>query len=249
MGSYLSEPIRTKKTETGENRQIKYASCEMQGWRSTMEDAKIVNLSLDSESMLFGVFDGHEGNEVAEFVSRHFCQELLRNKFYQRGNYEEALKENFLRMDELLRSPDGIKEVIRISRNLSNDHEVEADSSLIVAGCTSIVALIHRNTIYVANAGDSRCVLSRGGKAIDLSQDHKPNLPEETDRILKAGGTISSDGRVMGNLNLSRCIGDLQFKNNESIPQKDQMITAYPGIKIEAITAKDQFLILACDGV
>ena len=63
----------------------------------------------------------------------------------------------------------------------------------------------------VANAGDSRIVLSRGGKAIDLSVDHKPSLPGEIDRITKAGGWVSEQGRINGNLNLSRSLGDLRY--------------------------------------
>ena len=248
MGPYLSAPIRDKKTHKGENHRVKYSSCEMQGWRNTMEDAKLTNLSLDADTMLFGVFDGHGGKEVAEFVSRHFCSELLRNRSYQAGNLEQALKDNFLRMDELLRTPDGIREVIRISKDLPENYPVEADSSMMIAGCTSVVALIRGNTIYVGNAGDSRCVLSREGRAVELSQDHKPELPGEHDRILRAGGIVE-DGRVMGNLNLSRSIGDLEYKKNSSIPQKDQMITAYPEVKIDTLTSKDEFLVLACDGV
>lgn len=248
MGPYLSSPIRDKKTTVGENHRIRYASCEMQGWRNTMEDAKLANIALDAETMLFGVFDGHGGKEVAEFVARHFCEELLRNRSYQQGNLEQALKENFLHMDEMLRTPDGLKEVIRIAKDLPNNYPVEADSSMMVAGCTAVVALIRNRTLYVANAGDSRCVISREGRAVEMSMDHKPDLPEELNRIVRAGGTVD-DGRVMGNLNLSRSIGDLEYKKNLNIPQKDQMITAYPEVKIEPLTDKDDFIVLACDGV
>jgi len=68
----------------------------MQGWRISMEDAKLSNITFDTNSALFGVFDGHGGKEVAIFVERHFCQELLRNQHYQQGNYEAALAETFL---------------------------------------------------------------------------------------------------------------------------------------------------------
>lgn len=43
-------------------------------------------------------------------------------------------------------------------------------------------------------------------KAYNLSEDHKPDLEVEKDRILKAGGFIQV-GRVNGTLNLSRAIG------------------------------------------
>ena len=59
----------------------------------------------------------------------------------------------------------------------------------------------------MANAGDSRCVVSRGGKAIDMSIDHKPEDVEEKNRIVKAGGKVTPDGRVNGGLNLSRALG------------------------------------------
>ena len=213
-----------------------------------MEDAKLTNVSLDDSSMVFGVFDGHGGKEVAEFVSRHFCAEILASRSYQSSNYEQALKETFLRMDEMLRTQDGLKEVIRIAKDLPDNYPVQADPSLMNAGCTSVVSLVHRNTLYVANAGDSRCVLCRDGRAIELSLDHKPDLPQERERITKAGGYVD-DGRVMGNLNLSRSIGDLEYKKNNSIPAKDQMISAYPDVRIEEIGPKDEFMVLACDGV
>lgn len=37
------------------------------------------------------------------------------------------------------------------------------------AGCTANVALFYKNTLYVANAGDSRSVICKGGKAEPLS--------------------------------------------------------------------------------
>jgi hypothetical protein len=42
-------------------------------------------------------------------------------------------------------------------------------------------------------------------------------MPEERERIQAAGGSISYDGRVNGNLNLSRSIGDLEYKRNPEV--------------------------------
>lgn len=66
--------------------------------------------------------------------------------------------------------------------------------------------------LYVANAGDSRCVVCRNGKAEDMSHDHKPEDDEERNRIIMAGGRVTMDGRVNGGLNLSRAIGDHAYK-------------------------------------
>jgi len=41
-------------------------------------------------------------------------------------------------------------------------------------GCTGNVVMIVGNKIFVANAGDSRSALSRNGKLVELSKDHKP---------------------------------------------------------------------------
>jgi len=98
------------------------------------------------------------------------------------------------------------------------------------AGCTANVSLIHtigantanpKVTLYVANSGDSRSVLCRQnaeGKMenYDMSVDHKPDNIDEKKRIEKAGGFVS-DGRVNGNLNLSRALGDLEYKRDEKL--------------------------------
>lgn len=80
------------------------------------------------------------------------------------------------------------------------------------SGCTAVVALLNGRDLYVANAGDSRCVVCRNGKAIDMSLDHKPEDEEESARIINAGGRVTLDGRVNGGLNLSRAIGDHAYK-------------------------------------
>lgn len=69
-----------------------------------------------ASSALFGIFDGHGGVEVAEFCSRHF-EELLRgNSHYQTKQYELALQEAFLEMDNLLQTPEGKAEIVEINK-------------------------------------------------------------------------------------------------------------------------------------
>ena len=83
----------------------------------------------------------------------------------------------------------------------------------------------------MANAGDSRAVLCRaGGTTMALSYDHKPQQEREMNRITSAGGFVNHFGRVNGNLNLSRSVGDLKYKQVPGIAPADQIITSEPDI-------------------
>lgn len=117
------------------------------------------------------------------------------------------------------------------------------------SGCTAVVAILCGNDLYVANAGDSRCVVSRAGQAIEMSIDHKPEDDVERTRIERAGGQVTGDGRVNGGLNLSRALGDHAYKENDKLPLKEQMISSQPDIKKLTIGDKDEFMVLACDGI
>ena len=94
--------------------------------------------------------------------------------------------------------------------------------TLDVIGCTSNVIYIDRELakIYVANAGDSRCVMGKGGEAVEMSIDHKPTGQIEIDRITKAGSMITQ-GRVDGGLNLTRSLGDLKYKARDHLSPEE----------------------------
>jgi serine/threonine protein phosphatase PrpC len=54
--------------------------------------------------------------------------------------------------------------------------------------------MIQGTHLVCANVGDSRTIMCRLGQAIPLSVDHKPSRPDERDRIIASGGTISTVG-------------------------------------------------------
>ena len=85
---------------------MKIGVCEMQGWRQTMEDAAIVLPNFQPKTSLFGILDGHGGSIISEFVSVNFKNVLIRTKSYINGEYEQALVQTFLIMDELLKDKD-----------------------------------------------------------------------------------------------------------------------------------------------
>ncbi|KAG6525270.1 hypothetical protein ZIOFF_015224 [Zingiber officinale] len=128
------------------------------------------------------------------------------------------------------------------------DQGPHADFSGPTSGCTACVAIVRYNQLVVANAGDSRCVISRKGQAYNLSRDHKPELEVERERILRAGGFIHG-GRINGSLNLARAIGDMEFKQNKFLPAEKQIVTANPDVNIVELCDDDDFIVVACDGI
>jgi protein phosphatase 1G len=102
-------------------------------------------------------------------------------------------------------------------------------------------------TLVCANAGDSRAVLCRAGKAIALSEDHKPDDPIENKRIYAATGFVRN-GRVCDNLNLSRALGDFNYKDF-SRPAAERIISCVPDVTVTPLQQDDEFLLLGCDGI
>ncbi|MFO0003844.1 MAG: PP2C family serine/threonine-protein phosphatase, partial [bacterium] len=72
---------------------MRYGACGMQGWRKRMEDSHISDLSVgpSKNTNVFGVFDGHGGKEVAQYVKKHFTEELVLNASYKKGDLKKAL--------------------------------------------------------------------------------------------------------------------------------------------------------------
>lgn len=241
MGIYLSKPNKTKHSLVGSNQNLKFGLSAMQGWRMTMEDAHISEPTFAEGMSLFAVFDGHGGAEVAKFCNKHFPKHLKENENFIAGNYKAALEETFLKMDEMLMSSEGAE--------LLKEFRADHDMSNSFAGCTANVVLIVNDTVYVANAGDSRAVIFNNSKeVIPLSFDHKPDGEIEKKRIYNAGGYVS-DGRVNDNLNLTRAIGDLEYKKNPALKPQEQIISAFPDVMQRKITNEDLYMLIGCDGI
>ncbi|KAK9278471.1 hypothetical protein L1049_028037 [Liquidambar formosana] len=78
-------------------------------------------------------------------------------------------------------------------------------------------------------------------KAIVLTREHKAIYPQERARIQKAGGSVSSNGRLQGRLEVSRAFGDRQFKKVG--------VVATPDVHSFDLTEREHFIILGCDGL
>jgi len=115
-----------------------YSTTAMQGWRVTMEDAHVAELSLDegveTSNAFFAVYDGHSGGAMSKFAGGNVHKSLVSEGAYREKRYEEALKSAFLGTDEDWRA----------NPPVANDP----------SGCTAIAALVTGDgKIFVANAG------------------------------------------------------------------------------------------------
>ncbi|KAL6650991.1 hypothetical protein ACP70R_009916 [Stipagrostis hirtigluma subsp. patula] len=265
----LSEPVTYKSTNSGGDERLAYAASAMQGYRVQMEDAHVTMLQLHAatQTSFFAVYDGHGGPAVAKFCQKHLHAELLKHEEFQ-TNLPNALQSTFLRMDVLLRDKKAAKELCKHGGNeqwkkYKRDRLIgfvmpcqkPAYEGPVGDGCTACVALIRGNHIIVANAGDSRCVLSRKGQATDLSRDHKPNVPAETQRIEHAGHNVTVTAekgnvpRIDEGIAIARAIGDLGYKDNTALTAEEQAVTAFPDVRTEEINDDAEFMIIACDGI
>ena len=150
-----------------------------------MEDAVIHELDIGDGNALFAVFDGHGGriwsslgSEVSQYVAKIFVDLLKGCQQYKNKDYKGALDQTFKKVDEVLKSEEGAKNLYAI-RFTPNGGQGNYNDAKIAngSGCTANVLLITPDKYYVANIGDSRSSLSRAGKALDLSEDHKPENP------------------------------------------------------------------------
>jgi serine/threonine protein phosphatase PrpC len=159
------------------------------GKRNYMEDVDLVfesiNITNKRSISVFGVLDGHGGKECAQYCADDIPMRvatLLRNG----SSCPEALYKAFR----------------------ESDLECLETAACGNAGSTANIAVYDAsvNVFFIANTGDTRAVLSRGSKALDLSYDRKGSDPEEIARVVRAGGFVNK-GRIMGTLAVSRALG------------------------------------------
>merc|ERR1712050_591765 len=112
------------------------------------------------------------------------------------------------------------------------------------SGCAAVVACVVGGWVWCANVGDSRALLCRGGRAIQLSLDHRPDREDEAERIEAAGGFVSFR-RVLGRLAVSRAFGDEEYKVQLDRSNGKLLVIADPEIRVERLTPQDEFLFMA----
>ncbi|XP_019056505.1 PREDICTED: protein phosphatase 2C 3-like [Tarenaya hassleriana] len=219
----------------------KYGVASSRGGRRDMEDAVAIHPLLCPEYSgsrwhYFGLYDGHGCSHVATRC-RERLHELVQEELLRDGkeDWNRTMERSFTRMDKEVAL---CKETVTGANCRCELQTPDCDA----VGSTAVVSVITPEKIVVANCGDSRAVLCRNGKPVPLSTDHKPDRPDELDRIQAAGGrVIYWDGpRVLGVLATSRAIGDNYLK---------PYVICEPEVTITDRTDDDECLILASDGL
>lgn len=233
MGAFLEKPKTDKFNEHGEGNGLRFGVSSMQGWRCEMEDAHFARTNLGEELEdwnYFAVFDGHAGVKVSKLCSQNLLNCIIQTEEFREKDIIKGIHSGFLQLDERMRN---------VPELASGDDK---------SGTTAVCTFISREQIYIANCGDSRAVLCRNGAPIFSTQDHKPILPGEKQRIQNAGGTVMIQ-RVNGSLAVSRALGDYDYKSSKELGQCEQLVSPEPEIFVQDRHVEDEFLVLACDGI
>lgn len=200
------------------------------------QDAYFVN----ADRMIFAVFDGHgrQGHHCSKFVKDQLSQELADRE---------------VTMEELCNAMVKTGDMLKAETNIDSDF----------SGTTVLVVMVTSEAIISAWLGDSRAVMGtmslseRALGVVALSKDHKPDLPLERKRILKAGGVI----KQLRDENGKKC-GPLRvFKPSSTVPGVnfsrslgDEAIHKY-GVSsevecfVQPRTPRDRFIVIASDGI
>ncbi|KAI5005954.1 hypothetical protein ZWY2020_033197 [Hordeum vulgare] len=186
----------------------------------------------------FGVFDGHSGAEVANYLTERLhgamSDQILRELLAEaprflhgsqgdvEGWWRAVMADAFQRVDaEVLQGLGGV------------------DAA--VAGATALVALVLEQYVVLANCGVSRAVISRGGEILQLTAEHRPNRPDEKQRVENGGGRVDESTNTVDEvLPTSRAFGSYLYK---------RYLIAEPEITAVARDPRDEFLILATAGL
>lgn len=215
------------------------------------QDTLVMAVDEPTNSLLLCVFDGHgeAGDGVSQFFKAHVADSIFKHaSFPPTGNRETDIQ--------------GIKKAITVALNTLEQkilRESRVDTEF--SGTTAVVTVIRGDLLVAGNVGDSRITrgfLDGSGKikAEPITDDHKPDRPDEKSRILGVGGRVFAveyddgiDGppRVwLGHMDvpglaMSRSLGDTIAHSAG--------VSSEPEFSVQSLTSNDKYLVLATDGL
>ncbi|KAI9097801.1 hypothetical protein K1719_025572 [Acacia pycnantha] len=240
---------------------IRWGSIALQGLREEMEDGIIVRPDGLHGFSFAAVFDGHGGFASVEFLRDELYKECLAvlkgGSLFDRKDFQAinaALQEAFVNADKSL--------LKRLEMNGDEDE----------SGATATAIFVGDDMLLISHLGDSSVVLSRSGRAEELTNPHRPYgnskvSLQEIKRIREAGGWIVN-GRICGDIAVSRAFGDIRFKTKKNemlrkgveegrwsekfasrVQLNRDLVIACPDIYQVQLGSDAEFIVLASDGL
>ncbi|TKY74073.1 phosphatase 2C 57 [Spatholobus suberectus] len=240
---------------------IRWGSIALQGLREEMEDDIIVRPDGLQGFSFAAVFDGHGGFSSVEFLRDELYKECV-----------EALQGGLLLVEKDFKAIKGALQEAFLRADMRLLKRLEMSGEKDESGATATAIFIGDDELLISHIGDSSVVLSRSGKAEVLTSAHRPygnnkTSLEEIKRIREAGGWISN-GRICGDIAVSRAFGDMRFKTKKNemlqkgvqegrwsakfisrVQLNNDLIVACPDIYQVALGSDAEFVVLASDGL
>ncbi len=227
-----------------------YAFFSELGDRSNQEDKFVAcdDLRVFDDIIIpyFAVYDGHGGPSCSDYIRKNLHNEI---HYYLKELVNEK-SQNFL--SDLINALQKIIILVDINYfdselNFSPHH-----------GSTCVFVFFIGTYVLCCNLGDSVSILLRkNDKRVYLSRDFNPKREIERQRIELKNGYITNDGRLLGNISVSRAFGDWKFKDKakQSLLKNNKefgeyLITNRAEFRlIELNPNVDNFIMLASDGI
>ncbi|XP_068659985.1 probable protein phosphatase 2C 73 isoform X2 [Aristolochia californica] len=245
----------------GEHSKCFASTFTQRGEKGINQDCILVwqEFGCQEDIMFCGVFDGHGpwGHFVAKRVRESLPASLL-------CSWQETLAVTPITSDCDLDKEKGVngfdiwkQSYIRTCAAVDKELELRPDLDSFYSGTTALTIVKQGDLVVIANVGDSRAVLATTSEdgslvPVQLTVDFKPGLPQ-AERITQCKGRVFCledepgvhriwlpDAETPG-LAMSRAFGDYCVK--------DFGLISMPEVTQRNITDKDQFILLATDGV
>jgi serine/threonine protein phosphatase PrpC len=273
--------------------QVAYGMAEMAGHRIHMEDSTCTVIG--QEYCLLGVFDGHgDSRQVSSYVSKQVVKLIdEKMKSSDRPSWEELWTSTCLQVDKMLEKtarPGGSTAVVALITQteivvvnvgdsrcilVQKDGDVRATNDDDPPNLVDDPAIVEKEDATPspekAEADPQQAVQVEPSNpnsytVLAMSEDHKPNLPDEQKRIENAALKVVTevvrepdDSEITfykvelsanNKLAVSRAFGDFEYKKAKELAPEVQAIIAVPEVRVHRRDPeKDMYLILACDGV
>lgn len=226
-----------------------------------MEDDLVIRSDGLEGFSFAAIFDGHAGFSSVKFLRDELykeCVAALQGGLLLNGGDFNAVRNALVEAFE------------NADKKLLNWLEMMGEED--ASGSTATVIFIGNEKLLISHIGDSCVVLSRSGKVEELTSSHRPYGSSkvslgEIRRIRDAGGWIVN-GRICGDIAVSRAFGDMRFKTkkNEMLKKgveegrwsekfvsrvqfNGDLVIASPDIFQVALGSGAEFVLLASDGL